>query len=85
MKKDTLILIAAAAAGLFFIAKVAKGMGSSPAPISTGAARATAAPDGVNLFASALANTQPLQDAYNTSGYYTAEVYNNLGMMGVTK
>lgn len=85
MKTDTLVLIAAAGLGLFFISRVAKGMGGT-SPTSTGAARATAAPDGVNLFAGTeAANMTPLQDAYNTSGYYTAEVYNGLGYMGTTK
>lgn len=86
MKTDTLLIIAAAGLGLFFIAKVAKGMGASTSPASTGAGRATAVPAGINLFANAPmggVELASLQRAY--AQYDFGAPYGSAGYLGTTQ
>lgn len=82
MKKDTLLIIAAAAAGLWFIARTAKAMGTSAAPTATGANRAAAVTDS-SLYKSPNAGMS-LTDQYKEYGYgqSVADVYSNTGYLG---
>ena len=92
MKTDTLLIIAAAGAGLYFIAKVARGgalSGAKPAPTATGAARANA------ITNTALPGQPGWAWQYFTDGtaigpdgkYYSGgqEVYDPAGYTGTTK
>lgn len=82
MKNDTLILIGAAAAGLYFISRVAKGMGKSASPASTGAGRAVAVPK------SQIPNADmTLAQQYQEYGFghSVADVYDQSGYLGTTK
>ena len=86
MKNDTLLIIGAAAVGLFFISRVAKGMGGGASPSSTGAARAVAVPS-QSLWTTPTDTTLTLGQQYAEYGYGAgvAEVYNNSGYLGTTK
>jgi hypothetical protein len=87
MKNDTLIIIAAAAAGLYFIARVAKGgavFGTTvkTSPIVTGADQQAAVmgPTTPNQYLT-------LADQYREYGYgqAVANVYDQQGYLGVQK
>ena len=94
MKTDTIVIAAAAALGLWFVSRVASGKpltmaNTSPSPTSTGAARATAIPN------PALPGQSGWGWQYFTDGtsigpdgrYYQggAEVYNPLGILGISQ
>lgn len=83
MKKETLFIVAAAAAGLYFMSKVAKTVGGGASPASTGAGRQTAAPAGTQTPNDQLTLAQQYME-YGY-GHSVADVYDNAGYLGTTK
>jgi hypothetical protein len=83
MNKNTLIIFAAAAAGLYFIAKTATGISKQASPASTGAARQTALPGSIDFMGPM---PQPGDGLLmGPPGYAVANAYGNAGYLGVTK
>ena len=84
MKTDTLLIIAAAGLGLFFIARVAKGISKSTSPESTGAGRQTAAPDTWSRTPNGGLTLAQQYGEYG-AGQAVANVYDQAGYFGTTK
>ena len=84
MKTDTLVIIGAAAVGLYFIAKVAKSIGTTPAPTVTGAARQSAVSMGLW---NDTTNVPTLAAQYGEYGMgrAMAEGYGTAGYTGTTQ
>ena len=82
MKTETLLIVAAAAAGLYFISKVAKSIGNGTSPASTGADHAAAVPMGFNIPNAAMS----LADQYKAygAGRDVSSVYDQTGYLSTT-
>lgn len=85
MKTDTLVIIGAAAVGLYFISKVAKSMSAAKAPTVTGAARQSAVSMGLWSDASQPTLTLPQQYGEYGNGRAMSEGYGTAGYTGTTQ